>query len=261
MPTYTIPETYQKYDKHGSVMWIHFVAREFEKQTGYGRSQSSIRTGKELKTWKILAPTEIMENVSHDWGEYESLGSRIAQKMGEIKTSINEAKGLASTLKQTITGGMSNTTARGIVGKIASGAAGVKVPKFKVDTSMVYQDTKRREYTFVFNFAVTGKGPEKEVFEPIREMQKLSCAEIGGENALIDIKFPAIFKVYSEPSNIIKINHAALTAVQPTWKAPYKNGYPISCELQVRLMDIEPLYRRSFEEGGIIRTSKIAPVQ
>lgn len=260
MADYVIPETYQNKE---DLLWLHFEAREFEKQGGYARGQGSIETGSKLKSWKLLSPTEIMESVSHDWGEYESIGSRIAQKIGEIKTGVNEFKGLTSALGKSLSEGAGSFSARKLASNIAYGAANVSVPKFKVDTSMVYQDTKRREYKFVFNFAVTygGKGPEKEVFEPIREMEKLSCAEIGGEFALIDIKFPAIFKVYSEPSGIIKINHAALTAVQPTWKAPFKDGYPISCELQVTVMDIEPLYRKSFEEGGIIRTSKSTPVQ
>jgi hypothetical protein len=99
----------------------------------------------------------------------------------------------------------------------AGAAAGTNVPQYKIDSSLVYQNTQRREYSLTFTFAQFTESNidlKSKLFDPIRELEKLSCPLLTDD--LISIKFPAVFRVYTSPSNIIKINYAALTSVQPT---------------------------------------------
>jgi hypothetical protein len=255
MGDYIVPQIYAN---KKDLLWIKLIAKDFEAQSSYARGPNSIRTGGSiLGTWKLLAPKQISETVDHQWGEYESISTRIAEKIGEISKALNDVKGASrgvsagyEQFKEKIKG--KNVSATSLINTVAGNSA-ADVLKYKIDSSMVYQGTSRRTYTLIFNFANTG-GPESsqnDVFEPVRELEKLSCAQVG--EGFVNIKFPAIFSVRSEPSNIININHAALIAVQPTWFGPYKDGFPMSCELQLTIVDIEPLYRKSWEEGGIVR--------
>ena len=249
---YTVPESYLNKE----VTWIELIAKEFTSQSSYARGSNTIRTGETLAVFKLLAPNQIAENVAHEWGEYESIPSRIANKVGDIKKAVSEAKGVVNALTtgyETVKGqaGSENIAASNLIGKIA-GSAQVDVPKYKIDSALTYQNSGRREYSLTFNFAYVygDKSAEDAVFKPIRKLEELSCAEL--DEGLINIKFPAVFRINTIPGDLIKINYAVLTAVQPTWTGPYKNGYPISCELQLTFTDVEPLYRRSFSQGGIV---------
>jgi len=97
------------------------------------------------------------------------------------------------------------------------------------------------------------KHPSASIYKPILELKKLSCPQVAGD--IIDIKFPAIFSLTSRPSSIIKVNHAALNGVQIVWKAPFIDGYATQGDIQLTFTDMEPLYSKSFEQGGIIKTS------
>lgn len=251
---FMIPESYAGREN----LWITLTAKEFTSQSAYARGENTIRTGETLAIFTLLAPNQIAENVAHEWGEYESIPSRIAQKVGDIKTAINEGKGLVNAAGSTVQGvreqaGAEKVAARNLVNKVAGAATQVDIPKFKVDSPLTYQNSQRREYSLTFNFAFVygDSSAEDVVFKPIRKLEELSCAEL--DDGLINIKFPAVFRINSVPGDLIKINYAVLTAVQPTWNGPFKNGYPISCELQLTFQDIEPLYRRSFSQGGIVR--------
>ena len=261
MADYTRPEGLIQYNDENS-LWIKLSARVFKSQKGTARAVNYIQKGTTvLGSWKLLAPTEIAEDVGHEWNEYESIGSKVAGKIGKTTEGMKQFTELLKGVSD-----MKVPRGKGAIGKaqniaeqMAGAAAKVSIPDFKVDSAMVYQGSKRREYTLAFQFALTSSKnstPKNSVFEPIRELEKLSCASID-EGNLVGINFPAIFKVTSGPSNIIKINNAVLTAVQPTWKAPYIGGYPSMCELQITLMDLEPLYRQSWEGGGIVKVGAV----
>ena len=247
-------------------LWINFRAREFLDQSGIARGNSSISKGKDiLGEWKLLAPKEIGESIAHDWGEYESIGTRIAQKMGDIKKAVNEIKGGYNALdtsyqdtKKKLENDKS-VNARDLMSLAVGTAASTNVTKQKIDSSMVYQNSKRREYSLTFNFSIThiNGNTKSDVFDPIRKLQELSCAQV--TDGLIDIKFPAIFEIWTTPGDIIKINNGVITSVQPIYKAPYINGYPTTCDLQLTFMDISPLYRSSFGHGSPVRTSSDQP--
>ena len=136
-------------------------------------------------------------------------------------------------------------SAKNLLSKVVG--QGSQVPKIKVDSSLVYQQTQRREWSMTFELAqVYGDAhPSQSVFEPIQRLQSLSCPEF--DSNLVSIKWPAIFQVSSSPSNIIQCRYAVLTAVQPSFHGPYKDGFPTSCSLVLSWTDLEPLYRSSFK--------------
>ena len=260
MADYTIPEGLIQYNNNS--LWIKLSAREFKSQKGYARTSNYIQKGAVLGSWKLLAPTEIAEDVGHEWNEYESIGSKVAGKIGKTTQAIKETTGIAkSTLDiDPMKGSSTVGKAKNIAMGLARAASGVSVADYKVDSAMVYQGSKRRIYGLTFQFALTSssKTTYNSVFEPIRELEKLSCASIE-EGSLVGINFPAVFRVTTQPGGIIKINNAILTAVQPTWKAPYIGGYPSMCQLQISIMDLEPLYRQSWEGGGIVKVREERP--
>jgi hypothetical protein len=96
------------------------------------------------------------------------------------------------------------------------GSAATDIPKFKIDSPLTYQKSQRREYslTFNFGFAYGDKSAYDSVFLPIRRLEELSCAQL--DDGLVNIKFPAVFRIFTTPGNLIKINYGVLTAVQPT---------------------------------------------
>lgn len=246
---YVVPESMEG---RNDLLWVYLIASELREQKAYARGKKQIVTGARLAEWKLLASKEIVESVSHDWGEYESIGSRLSQKIGELKTGLKEfgaVKEGAVKAGKEIVGGSAESAARAF----AAGLTSSNVPKWKVDTSLIYKDSKRMEYSLTFHLAqLPNTTPYDAVFKPVRRLEELSCASLAGD--FIGINFPAVFRVYTSPGDIINIKYAALTAVQPTWREPFKNGYPISCELQLTFVDIEPLYRSSFESRGRVRT-------
>lgn len=278
----------------GDYLWINFKSKRIVEQSAYARGQGALNTSDNgEKEWRFLAPESIQETVAHDWGEYENIGTRLTQKIHNIQKGIFEAgelkeatfSNLARSLKNK--GGIS-------ANDVINAATGIDVQKTKYDASLVYQDSKRREYSLTFNISwapgirsfienkiedvlVSGFGlggiPQYErarlikssinyskllqayIVDPIRKLEEYSCAEM--LDSFTNIDFPYIFTVYSYPKGLIRINNAAITSVQPTWNGPYVYGIPTNCELQITFMDIEPLYRRSIRQGGLYKSNII----
>ena len=159
------------------------------------RGNGSISTGNDLGSWKFLAPREISESISHDWAEYESIASRVAEKIGEFTTAASEVSGVYDSIKGAYDAGNGKSrSARSIMNQVAGGLSG-NIPKYKIDSSLTYKDSKRRQYSLTFTVALTdtSSSTQRDVFEPIRRLEELSCAQVG--SGLINIEFPAIFKI------------------------------------------------------------------
>ena len=128
------------------------------------------------------------------------MGTRISQKMAEVKKVTAEVKGVitAGTRVKEAAEGDATTTAAALTGLAAGALSSASVPKYKIDSSMVYNDSDRREYSLTFNLAVThaDSDPQSAVFDPVRKFEEYSCAQIV-DGTLVDIQFPAIFKIYS----------------------------------------------------------------
>lgn len=246
-----------------NIMKMKIVAKKILKQQAYARGSNAIQSsyGNERTSWIFPLPEEYQDQISHDWQPYESIASRLASKIGDINTAIADFQGLkgaaSSAFDSVNSANSSNMSLGSAIGaaKAAAGAAQqTEVPAFKVDSSLVYKDTNRVEYNFSLNLVDIDGDPYNSIFLPIQELKKLSCPEMNADD-LIGINFPYIFEIYSIGSDLIRVNNAAITSISPVWKPPYINNYPTHCELNIILKDIEPLYRQSFDKGGIIRTN------
>jgi hypothetical protein len=240
-------------------LWIVMKPLQINRQSAYARG-GGISTSPTGTRFKFLAPMELQEVLQHEWGEYEGLAGRIAQKTTDIGRGIIEGGQAASALTEGI-GEMSKGEARNAIARVVGNLQGANVIRAKMDSPLVYQNSTRRQYIFNFTLAHLGdrNSLEREVLEPIKALRWFSSASLGSGNEfeeLVGFNSPHIFKVYTEPDvGIIRLNYAALTTVQPTYQGPYIDGNPTYAELQLQFDDIEPLYKKSWKKGGIITTS------
>lgn len=244
---------------------VKFVSKKILKQQAYARGSNALKTDYGDRTsWVFPLPEEVTIQISHTWDNYESIASRLASKVADVHTAIADFQGLkgaASGAFSSVKGSDESMSVNATIGAAraaAQGAQATEVPAYRVDSSLVYKDTSRREFTFSITLVDSIGDPYNTLFKPITELMKLSCPEMQ-DGDLIGINFPFIFEVYSIGSDLVKINNAALTSIMPVWKAPYIGNYPTVCELTLNIRDIEPLFRRSFDQGGIIRTSEDQP--
>ena len=105
----------------------------------------------------------------------------------------------------------------------------------------------------------------KDVVEPVRFLQYLSSPAaattvMAGEKTSLGntlIKPPFLFRIYSDTSdedivnNLVYMECAALTNIQPTFKGPWVGGFPTSCELRLTFLEYSPLFDEAFNVGNI----------
>ena len=118
----------------------------------------------------------------------------------------------------------------------------------KSDAAIVYQDSANRQYSIEFELHAW-RDPKTEVYDPIRSLFEYSCANIA-KDSFLSIELPYVFDI--QIGNAVQIKYAALTAVQPTWKFPWKDGYPMHATVSLTFMEIPPLYRVTM--GGKVST-------
>lgn len=252
--SYQCPENFFNVPNN-SFTWLQIEAKEIEKINSYGRGDNVVTSSGDIVcSWKYLIEEEggIQESITHDWGEYDSVAGRLAQKVADVTKSINDAaafKNAGLNISDEVWK-KESFSARGAIAAGLSGFGNNPVARYKIDSSFVYQDSRRREYTFTFHLSSTNNsGFYKNVVEGVKKLEYYSCATaegaIKGEDVGVGIRFPAIFTIKTVPSEVVFIKMAALTAVQPTWSGPWRNGIPTKCELQLTFTDVSPLYRNS----------------
>jgi len=202
--------------------------RKVESQNGMIANKDSIIAPITGTPMEFVAPYNFQEDIQHSWENYDSMATNLAQKFTGASKKLGSAENLAKSVKNN--------------DKSLMSTAGGSVVTKKLDTPLTFKDSNRRQLTFLFMLADQGD-PENDVFVPVRTLQQMSCAE---NKKLLDFEFPNIFEVYSKPSDLIYIEYAALTSVQPSWYGPYRNGWPTKCELTVTFKDLLPLYQQSF---------------
>jgi len=245
------------------ILSMSIVAKEITTQSGYVRGNNTPIGTSKINDWLFLAPNEISENVVHTWEEYESIATRLAQQAANLykvskigDQAVRSAEDKISRALEGIPEGQQTIDSRSGLLRGAQEIGEINLVDsmgWRVDSPLVYRDSNRREYTFTFSLAhYDNNTTAEDIFKAIRELQELSCPEMEEDSAIL-IKFPACFEIKTEPLPFIHIEYAALTAVQPTWKSPYRNGYPIHTDLTLTFKDIAPLYRDSFGEGSLVR--------
>ena len=214
---------------------LKITASKITKQDLQPKNNSGhIETGGALYTWDLVAPTDIQENIQHTWEEYSSFQGRTAQLISDTTKAV--------------------ATAAQIFKGLGRGAGNTNPARAKVDSPMVYVGSKRLEYNITIPFMRYKRGSFVDVFQPIHEFRRLSCASFG--SSIDTVNFPAIFEIYTSPADFIYIQYAALLDVQSKYESPFVGGYPQKAECTLTFMDIQPLYRESWLSGqGALTTS------
>ena len=233
-------------------LWITLQAKELSKIHTGGRG-GNLTIGRTKTKFKFLAPPAIVEMHNHDWTEYASIASRMLEKIRSIETGWEQLKAVAAggtnismdTLK-------SVWQAKGIDNKlqsIANAASKVNLPapNRKVDTPLTYSNSQRRQLQLEFQLADNAGG--REVVQAVKLMQSYAAATTGDG---VNIGFPHIWKIQSEPEGLLLMEAAAMTSIQPTWQYPFIHGYPTRCELTVSFTDMSPLFQKTITTGTLI---------
>jgi hypothetical protein len=260
-PSLTHPWAKNAGTAESGLVWIHINGKRILDQQSKGVGAITVPIGKPDVQFAFLAPLTITETNAHNWGEYDSLASRLAQK---VRTAAKVGAEWTALTNTNIGGGLSledtakNRTAAGRnqgqlisawLHKLYGKTNSYSIPKLKVDTPLYYENSDRRSLNFEV-MLISERDPKRDIIDPVHDLMKYAAPNLkpGG----ITIEFPYMFEVYTLPSSWIKYTTLALTAVQPTWNHPYIGQYPSSCNLQLTFKDMSPLYRGAIESGSVI---------
>lgn len=169
----------------------------------------------------FLAPMEFQATASHEWQPL----TNVINRMKEIMATSAQEWEMGST-------------------------------RHKVDTSLIYQDSNRREIEIMVNLAVHSDA-KSDVVDPVDEMRRYAAPErVGTGHIHTEVKNPHVFQVDTALGNgtilpIINIKTAVLHGVLPNFKGPYINGYPSHCELSLSFRDMEPLSEQSYNRVSV----------
>ncbi len=248
-------------------LWVHMQPKFLKSQSKAARGRDATnaqkfitdpKTGKKknLPLFKFLAPVEIHENIVHEYQPYESVVTRMLQKgvdayriasdfatVGE-PTYEQGKKLLSKALERNI----SAADVKNSLSTIVASMAADTIPRNKLDTPLIFQDSTRRQYTMTF-FLIDEGNTFKDVVYPVKQLEWYSAAAYGGDGKEhIGYESPYIFEVNTVPgTKLVHMRNAALTAIQPIYRSPYRQGYPSICELNLTFTEIEPLYKRQIE--------------
>ena len=256
-----------------NAMWVHMIPLKLENQNSAGRGGSLSIGGENRPTFAFLAPTSMQEIVAHSWEGFDSIQSRLMGKLVGGAKLLNEGLALKNTMEQLAkkkspvdsgqTMGMFDAAV-----KAAGRVSGTNVPKFKVDTPLRYMDSGRRKIQLEFLLMaespqydegvrghrgknIIAGGVKESVTDIVRDLMMYSAPAMKQGNS-IEYEFPYIWRLETYPSSFLLYQFCALTAVQPTWNAPYINGYPTNCALTLEFTDLSPLFRSTIKSGSAI---------
>jgi hypothetical protein len=246
---------------NGSV-WIKMRPKKIIDQ--YTKGAGTAITEETNIKFQFLAPLSLNESILHHWEAYESVASRLAQKARSALKLKSEGKALYDATLNYLTSDAAakDTGSSSEAGMIENAmrtayalVPGSPIPKVKIDTPLYYANSDRRRLDLEFELFNEIKNddpkPESYLLEPIQLLMKLSSPDLVNDGG-IDIEFPYMWEVETYPQPWIKYTTCALVAVQPTWEAPYVQGFPIKCRLNLSFQDMSPLYRDTIEKGTII---------
>lgn len=250
-------------EKNGSV-WVSMKPKKILDQ--FSKGVGDIASEELPETFIFLAPLALNENIVHHWEAYESVASRIAQKVrsavklgAEGAALLQTGKELASSdkIKRIFEARSADVgvSIENFVKQAYGSVHGSRIPKIKIDTPLYYTNSDRRQLVLDFQlFHENIKSrPEDVLVEPIQRMMKYSSPHLKNKTG-VSIDFPYMWEVKTIPYQFINYTTCALIGVQPTWNAPYvKGGVPMSVNLQLTFQDMSPLYRDTIQKGSVIR--------
>lgn len=244
-----IPGSFFPQANYKDALWITMTARQLKGMNTAGRG-GTLRIGATGTQFKFLAPETIIESHNHDWEAYESIQAKLMQKIITYKIGWNQVKDIGRNVSKEVHQLLKANKIPTAEQLINSGinSASVGVPKFKIDTPLVYKNSQRRNWQFTFVLADAYGG--KFIMWAVKELEKYAAPS--GEKDVIAIEFPWVFELRSIPEGLINCEFAAMTSIQPSWNAPYIKGRPSRCELTLSFIDMSPLFAQTIERGGII---------
>lgn len=234
---------------------IIIEARTIVSQASCGRSPKPIKKGASLAMFRFIAPSEITETISHTWESYESMASKVAELAASATKLKTEFKGLPK--KDDFVAAINNNNTFWSEDNLRNWfhlLQNADVAQTRVDMPLIYKDTEKRRYEFAFQLGCYND-PNVEILIPVKALETLSCPSLPGSGTddanIAGITAPCIFSISTEPdTGLIYIANAALLTVQPTYKGPFYNGYPTSCDLHLTFQEIEPLWDTMFVKDG-----------
>ena len=241
--------------------WFQMKARKITDQNTSGRG-GTIAAGQQGSTFIFIAPQSFAEDIGHTWEEYESMASRLANKVRDAAKMGAEISSLANsnidlaTIGQSFSSSNFATAASNLTRTAYNSVAGSNIPKIKIDTPLYYSGSQRRQLTVEVDLVAESRETiKRDVLDVVQDLMRYSSPGISSQST-IDFEFPYYFEVKLLPTEGIKYTTAALIAVQPTYGPPWINGYPTHCKLQLVFKDISPLFRKTITHGSIINVIK-----
>jgi len=233
-----------------SMTKIRFTAKVIRSQAKNARAgeKTNVIEGETVAIFEFIAPSEIIESISHSWESYDSSASKLQEAAIAGIKGLNEAEmGLKSVLSIAQNATFKDTLQTALAGNVEN---------TRIDVPLVYKNSERRKFEFTFNMGYYDD-PDEEIIMPVKTLSGLSCASLPidkttGNNAIGAVQAPCLFEIISSPGEIIYIKHAALLTVQPTYRGPFRGGFPSSCELHLSFEEIEPLWSSAFKKQSSV---------
>ena len=206
-------------------LWLKVVPRELVVTNINARLNHIAGNTVKLSPMWFLMPNQHMFSVQHTWDDLASPAGAIKDIASKIQNQLKVAKG-----SMNLGSGMSTG--------------------HKADNPYLYVKTDRRSFAINLDFTVFND-TYRDVFEPVQNLIEYSCPEIGG--GYTEFTFPYVFSLQTYTGDryavdVISIKTAALTSVQPTYKAPWIDGYPSQATVDLNFVDLNPLYRGSLND-------------
>lgn len=251
---YISPNFHPYTDPYFKGTWIRIGSYAIKHFTAFADSElGGLKIdGNEQTSWAFLAPEQILENINHTWEAWETISSRLLGAGKQLDQILKDISGIKNAVTAGTKGILTGSGIRELGIAVASNLGNITKSKAKIDTPLVYENTERREYTMQFNLTAKDSDGSIEMMESVKVLQMHSSPS---RESKIGIDLPFVFEVKSYPlagedGIIIDLPYAALTSIQPTYKAPYdENGYPMIIELTLTFKELPPLYAESFTLG------------
>jgi hypothetical protein len=204
-------------------------------------------------TFKLMLPDQFAISLTHRWEPYESMTARLAETLAKYYKVATQLKGIYGTVID-----------YGGLNKIMSEKNKEEIVYTRIDSPLVYKESAPLEYNLNFEFVVNKPSDGDYLHEMIKDLMELSCPIKPGEGTTLSsirVEPPHIFKVTTTANNkgksILKMSGGAITTIQPTFAAPYRNGTSFKVGLTISIVDITPLFAQNITEGGSVTVGRL----
>lgn len=279
---YVFPRTIEA-ETFKNMVWLKIDSRKINiSENVSAHPRVKIPTTQGEHSFQLLMPDNFNISLSHNWEVYDSVTSRLAETLSRLYKTIRTIGGIGSALYKTgsltlqdiakTLAGQGSNMSNILASSFSNIANSENIVFTRADSPLVYKSSQPLEYNIVFEFVVRQSGDAEHINDMIRELMKLSSPRKNPKWYYI-IEPPHLFSVKticssdlsdntSEDSSkkrppMLNIEYAALTTVQPEFKAPYINGRPMATSLTLTFVDVTPLFDETFITGTSVTTEAV----